>query len=180
MNGKRPCVALALLMVFGAGEGFAQEREPRSLELVVGRRVRVRSNEISGSLTGLATSVHENALTLSTENGPPLKLRLDSLTALDTSIGRQSQWRRGFVVGMVSGVAVGVAMPVDPNDCGVNSPNVCSRGEAMFDGIVAGGVFGAVIGALVKGDRWSPVALTLAPTGRKGDRGFGVRAELRF
>lgn len=179
---KLQCLMLAFLWVLGASAAFAQERDQHSasLPITVGSRVRIQSMEVGGRLTGLVTALEDRSLTLSPESGPSLKLRLDSLTALETSLGRKRHTLQGLALGALAGAAIGATFKVDPNNCGPETVNFCSRGESMGGGALVFGAVGTVIGALVKTDHWGPVALAPAAPLRQGDRGLGFAVALRF
>jgi len=70
----------------------------------------------------------------------------------------------GLLIGAAAGVAFGFTLDVDPVACKYDYNYECSRGAAVA---LAGETFaalGAGIGALVKVDKWTPVALdALAP-----------------
>ena len=69
------------------------------------------------------------------------------------------------------GVALGATVELDPAPlCEggdvhyVSETYICSRGEAIAYSVVGSGLLGVGIGALIKTDRWTPVALdALAP-----------------
>lgn len=57
------------------------------------------------------------------------------------------------------GVALAFTDDVDPVLCEVNENVLCSRGEAILVYGLGSTAMGAGIGALIKTDRWTPVAL---------------------
>lgn len=170
----------ALLVVATSREASAQDETSRGPVVAVGSRVRLQSTEIAGRVTGLVAAIEDGSLVLLTEAGPPLRFRVDSLTALETSLGRQRQTLKGLLTGAVAGGLLGAALKVDPNDCGPESSSFCSRGEAVAGGALALGIIGAVRGALVQTDRWTAVSLQPTAPLRKGDRGAGVALTLSF
>lgn len=177
-----PLTRLGAAFLILAGGAQAQEREPSSasLPIVVGSRVRIQSREVGGRLRGLVTALDDSSFTLSPESGPPLKLRLDSLTALDTSLGRKRYTLQGLAAGALAGLIIGSRVAVDPNNCGPQTTNFCSRGEAITGFSFVFGGLGAGVGALVKSDRWAPVTLSATPQVQRGGRDLGFAIALRF
>lgn len=167
---------------------WAQEPAGMSVTSVVavGSRVRLRSTAVQARPRGLVVALDESALTLATEGGP-LKIPLNSITALETSLGRKGNAIKGLAIGAVSGVLIGFTAPVDPNDCGYEpgttrkNANFCSRGAALLGGVLVGGGMGAGIGALVKSERWAPVTLNLTTRqARDGRSAFAFVVGVRF
>jgi hypothetical protein len=150
--------------------------------LSVGSRVRLKSDAIGGEHRGLVVSLDEGALTLASDGGGvPLKLPLASITAADASLGRKRHTLQGAAVGAAVGLALGLGYSVNPDDCGVNSENFCSRGEALAGGSLGGAGLGALVGALIKTDRWAPITLRAANArGRRDARSFGLGVAVRF
>lgn len=181
MKLRSPIIAGVLSIL--AVTTSAQESHKTSVAsvLAVGGRVRLRSTAVQGRPQGLVVALDEAVLTLATDGGVPVKIPLTSITALETSLGRKRNTLKGLGIGAVSGLLLGLALPVDPNNCGYYSSNACSRGEAVSAGAVGFGLVGAGIGALIKNDRWSPVTLNVArPQARHGQPAFGLVLALRF
>jgi hypothetical protein len=162
----------------------AQESARTSLGQVVtvGSRVRLRSSALQGQPRGLVVALDDNVLTIATDSGGlPVKVPLASVTDLEMSLGRKRNTLRGLGIGVASGLIAGLAFPVNANDCGYySSENFCSRGEALVGGLFTGAVLGAGIGALTKGDRWSPVAIGVARAPGGGGSALGLSVAVRF
>jgi hypothetical protein len=148
---------------------LAGAQEPTGVSLAstlaVGTRVRVLSTTVQTRVPGVVVAVDETVLTLAPEGGLPLKIPVGSITGLDVSLGRKRNWLKGLGIGVLSGVALGLAPSVDPMDCGPESLNFCSRGEAITGFTLLFGGLGTGIGALIKSDRWAPLTVGLRPSG---------------
>src|SRR5262245_45372630 len=84
-----------------------------------------------------------------------IKLPMRSIATVDASRGRKRNWLKGLGFGAAFGVGLGFAFPVDAANCGPDTPNFCSRGEALTGSTVVFGGIGAVIGAFIKSERWT-------------------------
>ena len=92
-----------------------------------------------------------------------MKIPERQIASVDASQGRRRNWLKGLLVGLAAGVGSGFAFKVDPDNCGPDTANLCSRGQALAGGTVLFGALGAGIGALIKSERWTP----LDPPGRR-------------
>jgi hypothetical protein len=175
-------VALSLVPVLLTGLAAAQEPPPGSPAsvLTVGSRIRVVSTAVSARLEGAVVAVDETQLTLAPDGGTPLKLPLQSVTRMEVSLGRKRNPLWGMLIGGLAFAALGAAAPVDPNDCGENSDNLCSRGEAIGGLALVGAGLGAGVGALIKTERWAPIAVGGPRVGRRGTRAIGIGVAIRF
>ena len=151
--------------------------------VMVGSRVRLTAPTVlQGKLQGAITAMDEKAVVLAADSGVPVVVPREAITSLDVSAGRKKNALKGTVIGAAAGaVLMLVAAPVDPNNCGVDSPNVCSRGQGVGIGAVGGAVWGVLIGSFIKTDRWMH-----APTGswrvdvKPAPRGASVSMSLSF
>jgi hypothetical protein len=146
-----------------------------------GTRVRVRSTILPARFSGQVATLDEKVLTLN-GGGGPLKIPVDSIEVLEVSLGRKRQWLRGLGIGAAAGFGLGFSYPVDPRDCDLDSPNFCSRGEALAGSTVAFAAIGGAIGAFIKADRWAAVdkgTLMTVSSVLMGNR-KGVAMSLRF
>ena len=175
---KTTPLVLAALMAALAGEAFAQPApEPPTLKLPVGAHVRVRPVASPGDwVHGTLVGADSRGIGLLPENAPPipgseLRLPRETVAQLEILTGQKKHWFHGLLIGVAAGVAMGFAFDVDPERCKVDDNYFCSRGEAVAaGGLVLGGI-GAGVGALVRTDKWLPVALdALGPSAGGGGR----------
>ncbi len=154
-----------------ASEAYARDESGASSVITVGNRIRllaptVASERIQGTVVGMDST----ALTIARESGARLAVPRDAVTRLEVFDGR----RRQTLAGVLLGAALG-AVVVGSNPC-VNEG--CAHGfsgEFAAIGAVGGSLWGGIVGALVKRDHWSAVALddvrvTLGPTEGRGVR----------
>ena len=180
-NMRLRSTTLALLSVLAASASAQEQSNPLSgSPVVVGSRVRLRSTAVQGRPRGLVVALDDTSLTLSTDGGLPLKVGLASITSLDASLGRKRNALKGLAAGALAGVLIGLSFAVDPNNCGPESTNLCSRGEGLVGGSIVFGGIGAGVGALIKSDRWAPVTLSATPQVDRRGRGLGLAIALRF
>lgn len=123
----------------------------------MGQRVRVHSTTEPRHVVGGVSALDVDFLTVIPDGLYPMKIPARSITAVDASRGRKRSWRKGLVVGLAVGVGLGFAFPVDAANCGPETPNLCSRGEALIGSTVLFGGIGAAIGAFIKSERWTPL-----------------------
>jgi len=183
MRHTLPLVIALLGLV--ATEVLAQEvPQPPALELPVGARVRLRTLAAEGQwIQGILASADSRSISIVPEEAPPLganQLRLpgEAVTRLELATGKKRQWLPGLLIGAAFGVTMGLTMDVDPGRCELDDNYFCSRGSAVG---AMGGTFAAIgtlVGALVRKDVWTPVALdTLGPPpARVARAGFALRA----
>jgi len=160
--------AVVILLLGQATLAAAQDPATATLAstLVSGTRVRVKTTSMSipargveaksaDSLTvvGVVHSVDAGALTL-VAGRDTVKVPLSAINTIDVSVGRKNNWRNGLLIGLASGVVLGLTAPVDKQNCGDTSQNFCSRGEPLAAGTVLLGGVGVIIGAFKKTDRW--------------------------
>lgn len=174
---------VAILAMVGALSGGirADAEEGAGLPVMVGSRVRIFAPSLvqGRRIPGVITAIDEESATVATDTGLPVVVAREAVASLELSMGRKRNTLKGTAIGAVAGVALGVAATVDPRNCDMNSPNFCSRGEAVRTSIVGGAALGAVIGAFVKSDRWVHVPLERWNVDVRPTRGGG-RASISF
>lgn len=191
MRHGKALVMVAILAVKASGAVAQQapsatppEAEPVLLTLPVGSQVRLQAKAAPGQwMKGVLVSADAASVAMVPENAPPLganQLRLPSASVarFELKTGSKRHWLWGLAIGAAAGLALGATADVDPVACEYDINYECSRGEALaLYGLTMAG-FGAGIGALVKTDRWTPVALdALAPP---APRASGVEPRLRM
>jgi hypothetical protein len=169
---KQRTLVLAMILVVSAGGALAQPvAEPTALTLPMGARVRLQTTTAQGGwVKGVLVGADATGVAMVPEDALPLgpnQLRLPSASVarFELATGKKRQWLWGLVAGAALGVAVGATADVNPDTCDYTySAEFCSRTEAVAASVAVLGGVGAGIGALVKTDRWTPVALdALAP-----------------
>ena len=186
---KLRCLAL-FLAVLGTGAPVALAQAPPApppLKLPPGIRVRVWTYSLPGErIEGTLRSADAGAVRLVPKSDQPLfaeemTLPAPDVTRMDVALGRKSHWWQGALIGAAIGLAMGFTDDVDPALCKVNENVLCSRGEALAVYGLTSTAIGAGVGALIKTDRWTPVALdALGPPVRETRGALAVKLTFRF
>ena len=155
-----------VLCVAAAATASAQPAaDPAALRLPTGAKVRLRTQTAPQSwVKGYLASADAASIAFAPEGAPPIgasemRLPTESVTRLELATGSKRHWLVGLAAGVVVGTALGFAFDVDPVACKYDQSYFCSRGEAVAGGAIGFGLIGAGAGALVRTDRWTPVAL---------------------
>jgi len=128
---------MAVLFVLASTAPLAAQ-EPLPITLPAGARIRVSSTAMPGLLEGILLHNDPQSMTVAFENGTQQTLPLSSLTCVDISVSKKRQTLKGALIGTGIGLALGFAIPVDPNNCGYYSENSCSRSDAVASGTWGG------------------------------------------
>lgn len=164
---KPRCLAL-LVLVFAAAVPVALAQAPPApppLRLPAGVRTRVWTHSLPNHrIEGTLLSADSTAVTLVPKSNQPLmggemRLPTPDVTRLEVALEKKRHWWQGALIGAAVGVALAFTDDVDPVLCEVNENVLCSRGEAILVYGLGSTAMGAGIGALIKTDRWTPVAL---------------------
>lgn len=188
----RRLVLTAAVLVAGAPAALAQApAAPPPLKLPAGIKVRVWTYSMGGQrIEGTLLSADASAVTLIPKGGQPLltaemRLPASDVTRLDVALDKKRHWLEGALIGAALGVALALTDDVDPVLCEVNENVLCSRGEAFLVYGVTSTAIGAGIGAFIKTDRWTPVALDAfgppsPPVARSSRAPVSVGVSFRF
>jgi len=178
------------LTLLGAGPSVAVAQAPPSpppLKLPAGIRVRVQTYSLAGqTIEGTLRSADSSTVRLVPKGEQPLlaeemALPAADVTRMDVALGKKSHWWQGALIGAAVGLAMAFTDDVDPVLCEVNENVLCSRGEALAVYGLTSAALGAGIGALIKTDRWTPVALdALGPPRREARGPLAVKLTFRF
>jgi hypothetical protein len=190
---KPRCLAL-MAVVLAAGAPAARAQAPPApppLKLPAGVKVRVWTYSLPDErIEGTLLSADATAVTLVPKGSQPLlggemRLPAPDVTRLDVALGKKRHWWQGALIGAAVGAALAFTDDVDPVLCEVNENVLCSRGEAVLVYGLTSTAIGAGVGALIKTDRWTPVALDAfgppsPPVLRESRAPFSVKVTFRF
>jgi len=173
-------VAVLVAMLLIPAEARSQELA-ETTAVTVGTRVRILAPSLTGKrIEGMVLETTESALLIGVNDRVPLKVSRQAITQLEVSLGQHRQVLKGAIIGAGIGVALfaltGASYQGDePNTSG-------DWAHFIGVGLAGGAIWGVGIGALVKGDRWSPVPLEHVHVSLGPTRGHGVGASvsLRF
>ena len=172
--GVKQGLTLAVILGISASGALAQPAaDPPLLKLPMGARVRLQTLAAPGDwMKGILVSADSTSVAIVPEDAPPLGnnqlvVPSASIARFELATGRKRHWLKGLISGVALGLVVGFTEEVDSSTC--NDPYsyfgsssdvyYCSRGEAVAVSTLAFGGLGAGIGALVRTDKWTPVAL---------------------
>jgi hypothetical protein len=157
--------------------------EPVALTLPTGSQVRLMATTAPGQwMKGVLVSADAASVAIVPEDAPPLganQLRVPSASVgrFELKTGSKRQWLWGLAAGAALGLVIGATAEVDSVACQYDYNYECSRGSALAIYGLGTAAVGAGVGALIKTDRWTPVALdALAPP---APRVSGVAPRLR-
>jgi hypothetical protein len=163
---QRSLTLAAVLLAASAPAGIAQTPSaPPPLRLPAGLPVRVWTLSLPNQrIEGTLLSADATGVTLVPKGTHPLvtgemRLPAGDVTRLDVALGKKSHWWQGALIGAAVGLAIAFTDDVDPVLCQVNENVLCSRTDAVLAYGLSMTAAGAVVGAFVKTDRWTPVAL---------------------
>jgi len=190
---KPRCLALtAVVLATAVPAALAQAPPaPPPLKLPSGIRVRVWTYSMGGQrIEGTLLSADSNAVALIPKGSQPLlagEMRLPAadVTRLDVALEKKRHWWQSALIGAAVGAALAFTDDVDPVLCEFNENVLCSRGEAVLVYGLTSTAIGAGIGALIKTDRWTPVALDAfgppsPPLLRESRAPLSVKVTFRF
>ena len=179
-------IAVLASMLHLPAEVRAQEATEGPSPVIVGSSVRlVAPAAVEGRIEGLVRAMDEKSLMVSVDDGAPVRVSRQAITQLAVRTGRYRRWLKGMIIGASIGAVAG-ALVSNYNGCfaGCAASSRSFADRARLAGLATFGsaAWGAGIGALIKGDRWSAVPLervrvNLAPT---AGRGIGLSLSLGF
>lgn len=147
-----------VLLLSSTATLFAQEPTEPPLSLPMGVRVRAISSTL-GVTRGILLQNDGTSLQIASERGGIQKVPVASLMRFDLVVDQRRNKLKGALIGALAFGAMSFAWPVDPDFCGENTTNFCSRGEAVAGGVLVGAGIGALIGHFIKTDRFTPIDL---------------------
>jgi len=122
--------------------------------ILPGARVRVTTPDLPrGQLLGAVTRIDADTLVV---GSTPVALR--SLMRLEVSTGRRSHWATGLGIGFLAGAGLGAILGAAVGDPygEICTPTQCALAGAGILGLV-GMPVGAVVGAMIRTERWQEV-----------------------
>jgi hypothetical protein len=169
----RSTLTLAIVSTFLVASEARAAEEPGASPVTVGTKVRILApTVVAGRVEGTVAEMDAKSLLISVDNGTPVRVSRQAITQLEVSTGRHRKALKGMIIG--AGIGAVVFQLNVSNNC-QNSIGSCTTSHAAAAGVgaLAGGAWGAGIGALFSGDRWSAVPLervrvSLAPTPGRG------------
>jgi hypothetical protein len=139
----------------------------------IGAQVRVTSSALARRIQGVVIGADSDTLTVASGESPTT-VPVASIRRLELRTGSKRHVWQGLLIGAALGALVGVAEK-EPN-CSLDGSD--TRGECTAYYAMGMGLLGLGVGALVKTDTWTALALPgrSAVTGR----GWGIRFALSF
>jgi len=176
-------LVMAMLGTSLAEAGRAQEPPGATVAsaLTEGARVRLLWSTANARVSGVVVGVDGTVVTIAPDGGLPLKIPLRSVTKMDVSLGAKRNTLKGLAIGVLSGIAMGFAVSLDPETCNYpESTSFCSRGEAVGGFTLVFGGIGAAVGAMIWTERWAPISVGLRTSGEAKGRAAEVAVAVRF
>ena len=156
--------------------------------LAPGARVRLYASQTAdgryGRFVGRIVRWVPDSLTLKPEDDLPVVVPVASITRLEVSRGRRSNWAEGAGIGLLVGAATGaIVFGLASGDCEgwcFTAESAAAAGAVVFGGL--GGVIGLIAGASTTTERWVEVPLarlrvSFAP---QRDGRFALGLSMRF
>ena len=166
--------AAALVLLLPLMQGSASP-------LTTGTRVRVTVREpgqAERQLVGPLRTFDSQTLTMSAGESPAqLALPRPTITRIEVSRGRRGHTVMGLLLGAVLGLS---AVAIKDAGCG---PDCDGTSGGQVAAVVGGGaVLGAVVGTVVRSERWESLPWAVGPVRRSAAPlgGLGLRVSLRF
>jgi hypothetical protein len=178
---RRLHVSLAALTVLCLASPLRAQDATEMSELRPGVRIRVEApGAIAGALTATLLSRTRDSITIGAPNAAPMTVAMSRVTRIDVSRGksRRAGAVQGLKWGVPIGLATGVLLAAIPSDC-TNCEDY-SAGAWIAQGLLAGVVWGAGIGALVGRESWAHLELTPHVTSDAGAMRTGLVFRARF
>ena len=182
---NRPVSCLAAAFVLGPVMAAAQDATS-SLSRYQGVPARFEWRSQPGLVKkGTLVRAAGTSITFSVPGEGEVTMPAASLTRLDVYAGTKRRTWQGLVVGAALGIGLGFVAKVDEVECKDSYTTACSRGEALATWGGAGVLVGALVGTLIKSDRWTPVALpprrtAMLPGGRADTASLRLGVTFRF
>jgi hypothetical protein len=150
--GYQRAGGLAAAIVLGAMAASAAAAEPT---VTIGARARVTAPSVSaGCVEGTLAAVDSETLTIVSEDDDRrVEVPRSRITKLEVVKGKKSRWAIGALVGAGAGVLLGVVASNPPSSA--DQFQIDGGAVAVCGAVGAAG--GALVGAVLRTDRWTSV-----------------------
>ena len=167
--------------VISLGPGTAAAQATGYSPLQIGDRIRLTTSWSSSATKGTLVAADDAALTVAREGRETSqqKFARSEIVKLEVARGKKSHWMAGSLVGLLGGLALTAAYCTNPSPFG----GECSSGDyaavgALFGGI--GAASGALVGVLIRTDRWKAVPADRINVGVRPVSGHGLGLTVRL
>lgn len=181
MRNHRIAPGVALLLALSATVACGEEPQRTGSVValpVVGSRLRITAPGVSTQpVVGTLVEMNEREIVLSLSGSDHKTIPRSELARVENSDGRRGHGKKGALIGAVTGLAffVVAAATDDSGEGSVSSGLILG---SIFTGATA--LTGAVIGASIRTERWTPVASSDLRLGLRPTKGRGVAAALTW
>jgi hypothetical protein len=175
----RRIVAAGFVISLGTVTATAQAAGDSLLQ--IGDRIRITTARSSLAIKGTLVAADDTALTVAREGRDTTerKFARSEIATLEVARGKKSHWVAGSLVGLLGGVALTAAYCVHPSPFG----GECSSGDYVAVGALFGGIgaaSGALVGLLIRTDRWTAVPADRLNVSVSPVPGHGLSLTLRL
>lgn len=171
-----PVVVVSALLLPGAA--WSEELESEAA-ITPGSKIRLLAPTVAAEwIQGSVIQMNRTSVLISAGDRAPMSVPREAITRLEVSTGRHRQTKSGALTGAIMGAVFGLANPCLPM-AGCDGQY---GGTAAVTYGLAGAVYGAAIGALIKSDHWTGVPVDqvrLTPVATPG-RGVGLSVSFTF
>jgi hypothetical protein len=142
--------------------------------------VRLKSSGSPSRVEGVVLAVDATDMTLASKQRGSVTIPVNSIQRLELRTGSKRNALKGLLIGAALGLAAGLAAESDGGCSMGPSPHSASRAESAAICGLGGALFGLGIGALIKSDVWTPIALPSYGGASAVQRHFALRVAISF
>jgi hypothetical protein len=172
-----PVVVVSGLLLPGAA--WSEEEPKAETAITPGSRIRLSAPTVAVErIEGTVIQMDQTSVSISAGDRASVSVPRESITRLEVNTGRHRQTKAGALTGAVIGAALGAAHPCFAM-VGCDEQN--AGAAALIYGLTGAG-YGAIVGALIKVDRWTALPLDrvrVTPVATPG-RGVGLSVSFSF
>jgi hypothetical protein len=164
-------------LLIGIGTGTAAAQPTGDSPLQIGDRIRIKTPSSSSAIKGTLVAADDVGLTLAPEGRDTShrKFARSEIAKVEVVRGKKSHWLAGAVAGAAGGLVL-TALYCGNGWC--DESGEWAGSAAFFGGIGAAG--GALVGVLIRTDRWQDVPSEGLKVGVRPMRGRGLALTLRL